>query len=123
MDYEHSQDEVEAKHDQKVPALKNYVLVLPALGSKRCEHWLSLVKAQCSVPIDWHYIGGRNQIYTTGDPDIAMQAIRRQWLALYEHFRDQHLKDCGEEFYSHEWIRDYLGISTAAPSEAEQEGK
>lgn len=84
------------------------VILLPGLGAKACEQWLSLVRTRCSEPIDWHYAGGRNNVLTTGNRDNVLRAMRDLWMSLYELFREQHIKLLGEECYSQAQVKRFL---------------
>jgi len=98
------------------------VVVLPALSMHRCEHWVSLVRARCNEPVDWFYAGRRNCILTTGDTDKVKEAMRSQWLILYELFKDQHaplLLNDEEEIYSQEAVKEWLGVQTPSKGDAD----
>lgn len=113
----HDQAEVDAKYDQQVPKDRVELLILPGLGSRRCNHWVSLVAAHSSQPVDWHYVNRRNHIYTTGDPKKVAASMKSQWLALYELFLDQHIQTVKKEMYSHRWIRIHLSDALSAYTE------
>jgi hypothetical protein len=51
------------------------VFMTHSIPSNAMEGWVKKVAAKCGLPVDWHFVGGRAVILTTGDTKVVRKAI------------------------------------------------
>lgn len=56
------------------------VAVMHGGSAKLIDRFVKEVAEYCDEPVDWHYVGGRARILTTGDAAKVQLAIRELYL-------------------------------------------
>lgn len=68
------------------------VQVCTGLSSNRMENWVRQVAEKSGQPVDWHYMGGRATVLTTGSLPlvaIAMEELAGEYQKLALETREQ----------------------------------
>lgn len=55
-----------------------------SIPSNAMERWVKKVAKKSARPVDWHFVGGRAVVLTTGDKKVVTEAINK---LLPEHDR------------------------------------
>jgi 3-methyladenine DNA glycosylase/8-oxoguanine DNA glycosylase len=74
------------------------VLVTASVSSNRMERWVCLLGELSGQPVDWHFVGGRAVVKTTGDVEAVARAATELRPALDRLCRDSRRAEGLERF-------------------------
>ncbi len=63
--------------DPEIYAKGITVFVLASMSTNDIESWVRLLAVESGEPVDWHFVGGRACVRTTGDIGNVRTAIRK----------------------------------------------